>query len=116
MREGCPLPLRGEVRGASPGFFFEKKKWCHLVHSEIFFGAFLNALKHHVYGAGKSFSQPPPPIIRPFWKLFYSLKHHVYGVGNHVAPQPPPPKKKKKEKKKRKKEKIIDLIKYIVMR
>ena len=38
-----------------------KKKWCHLVHSEIFLGAFLNALKHHVYGAGKSFFTAPTP-------------------------------------------------------
>ena len=80
--------------GGLPRICFEKK-WCHLVQSEIFLGAFLNALKHHVYGAGKSFFTAPPPIIRPFWKLFYSLKHHVYGWGNHVAP----PQKKRKKKK-----------------
>ena len=64
------------------------------------------------------FSQPPPPIIRPFWELFYSLKHHVCGVGKSCRPPtpPPPPQKKKKKKKKEKKEKIIDQIKYIVMR
>ena len=53
------------------------------------FGCFLNALK--------SFSQPPSPIIRPFWMLFYSLKHHVYGVGKSC--RPPPPKKKRRKKK-----------------
>ena len=70
MREGCPLPLGGGGKGgASPGIVL--KKWCHLVHSEIFLGVFfLNALKHHVYGAGKSFFTAPTPIIRPFWKLF----------------------------------------------
>ena len=67
------------------------------MHSEIFLGAFLNALKHHVYGAGKSFFTAPTPIIRPFWKLFYSLKHHVYGVGKSC---PPKKKERKKEEKK----------------
>ena len=99
---GGPLP----ELGASPEICL--KKWCDLVHSEIFLGAFLNALKHHLYGAGKSFFTAPTPIIRPFWKLFYSLKHHVYGVGKSCRPAAPPPLKKEK--------KIIDLIKYIVMR
>ena len=59
----------GGVRGASPGFFL--KKWCHLVHSEIFLGAFLNALKHHVYGAGKSFfTAPTPLLLDPFGSFF----------------------------------------------
>ena len=45
--------------GPPPDFFL--KKWCDLVHSEIFLGAFFNALKHHVYGVGKSFFTAPTP-------------------------------------------------------
>ena len=59
-----PAGVEGGGTGASPGNFL--KKWCHLVHSEILLGAFLNALKHHVYGVGKSFFTAPTPIIRPF--------------------------------------------------
>ena len=69
---GGVSPPAGGVRGASPGFFL--KKWCHLVHSEIFLGAFLNALKHHVYGAGKSFFTAPMP-------------HYALVICNH-APHP----------------------------
>ena len=112
MREGCPLPLGG-YGGPPPDFFFGKNGaiWCILRSFWVFF---LNALKHYVYGAGKSFFTAPPPIIRPFWKLFYSLKHHVYGVGKSCRPHPP--KKKERKKKKKKKKKIKDIIKYIVMR
>ena len=53
MREGCPLPLGGGGGYSGPPPEFLLKKWCHLVHSEILLGAFLNALKHPVYGAWK---------------------------------------------------------------
>ena len=38
-----PLAGGGGGTGGLPRVFFGKKKWCHLVHSEIFLGAFLNA-------------------------------------------------------------------------
>ena len=61
----------GGGTGGLPRKFFEKNGAMHLVHSEIFLGAFLNALKHHVYGAGKSFfTAPNPPLLDPFGSFF----------------------------------------------
>ena len=86
----------GGVRWASPGYFL--KKWCHLVHSEILLGASLNALKHHVYGAWKSYiTAPPSPIIRPLLEAFLFFKTSSLWGGEIMSP-PPPPKKNKNKK------------------
>ena len=75
-----------------PRIFFEKKNgaiWCAL-------GAFLNALKHHVYGALKSFFTAPPPIIRPLLEAFLFFKTSSLWGGEIMSPPPPSSKKKKK--------------------
>ena len=69
------------------------------MHSEILLGAFLNALKHHVYGARKSFFTAPPPIIRPLLEAFLFFKTSSLWGGEIMSPPPPLQKKIKKDNK-----------------
>ena len=96
---GMSPPAGGGYRGPPPELFL--KKWCHLVHSEIFLGAFLNVLKHHVYGAGKSFFTAPTLHYLTLLEAFFFFKTSCLWGGEIMSP--PPPKKKRKKKKKEKK-------------